>query len=946
MVTLSTAEDSIAVQAKTLVQNFKLELNHHLNHSEDLELIDRIKNVIAPTILTQLEDFDSAQKIHDYIRKAFAGAVADEQKANGANLAVTWGLGLLQYRGALLPLQNFQTADQIALLQAFYLDFINKLLSRLKTQASFNRDGISWLFEIANQWWHQHETVVQVGIGKQATISISVPEPNIYAQEDEDGYLHLMHILKALQTGDLPAIAWRKLSAKEQFGGYLFFVSSCSGVNYSKLQVIAHLSLLKRKLDAPFNSMLLPIDNSLKLAKVYDLDALQSGKNQTHRWIPDPLSASIYKKLRKNWDFEPQGSKFNSQCIQLFIQSLKSVLIIQSASSKSSLSGGKILQLKNALEFFKSTSSLISASKTYHSRILPAFLWHYQQGHYESKDLGFPSLERLANIELMTKEMVPPSSRVREPECSDGLALITEKRVSYQAHWAKNCLLAIDLFSKGEQQSAQDSIALLETMSLELTIELGEDALFVLLIRWVQYLILNASEKNGTVLNYPKTLLPPMVQMYELYADFKDLDAESRLEEYDDLEMESLYNQGDQDTLRSAWNSFHEYLISIGYIEDKQFTPVKKRSKISKVDSEYISEPEFQLARETLYSKADESMEFQNTCMIVMTLSYRLGLRRSEVTKLSSSHISFLSGEIDRLSVQWWSQRRIKTSSSNRLIPIKALLNERETLWLEIMTIARRRGLWVKEAILHATKKDLIILRDKYASHSVAQGKNFLFLDDVNLNDPIKATAAVDKIMKLIHWALRYPGGASKSLRSHHLRHSCACNTLLLFMGIHLPNSQFYILSTMFGNPDATKLLNVAGKGSFEIDYSDIQIQSQEFAFRAHKAREMLLGGDNSSSSEVYAVSCLLGHSSPMTTLASYIHIIDLLVGAFLNERFCGFSDRLKSAIHLDFKAQLEDRTTNLKDKKNKGRLLTRKQLARPKKSQSSIHKDSPFVII
>ena len=465
MVTLSTAEDFIAAQVKTPVQNFKLELNHHLNHSEDLELFDQIQTWIAPTILTQLEDFDSAQKIHDYIRKAFAGAVADELKSNGANLAVTWGLGLLQYRGALLPLQNFQTADQIALLQAFYLDFINKLLSRLKTQASFNRDGISWLFEIANQWWRQHETVVQVGIGKQATISISIPEPNIYAQEDEDGYLHLMHILKALQTGDLPAIAWRKLSAKEQFGGYLFFVSSCSGVNYSKLQAIAHLSLLKRKLDAPFNSMLLPIDNSLKLAKVYDLDALQSGKNQTHRWIPDPLSASIYKRLRKNWDFEPQGSKFNSQCIQLFIQSLKSILITQSASSKSSLSGGKILQLKNALEFFKSTSSLISASKTYHSRILPAFLWHYQQGHYESKDLGFPSLERLANIELMTKEMMPPGSRVREPECSDELALITEKRVAYQTHWAKNCLRAIDLFSQGEQQSAQDSIALLETLS-------------------------------------------------------------------------------------------------------------------------------------------------------------------------------------------------------------------------------------------------------------------------------------------------------------------------------------------------------------------------------------------------------------------------------------------------------------------------------------------------
>jgi integrase len=888
MITLSIEADSAGAQTYTPAQNLQSLLKQHLQHSEDLDLLDLIQTTVAPNILTQLEDFESAQKIHNYIRKVLAGVLMDELKENGVNLALTWGLGLLRYRGALLPMRNLQASDQIALLQALYLQFINKLLSRLKTQASFNREGISWLFEVTNQWWRHYEKIAQVGINKQSTISIKVPEPNIYAQENEDGHLNLMHILKALQVRDLPAITWRKLSAQEQFGGYLFFVICYSGVNYSKLQAIAHMSLLKKKLDAPFNSLLLPIDSSLKLANVYDQDALQSGKNQTHRWIPDPLSATIYKKLRKHWDFEPQGSQFNSQCIGLFIRYLKSVLTIQSASSKSSLSGGKILQLINALDFFKSTSSLISASKTYHSRLLPAFLWHYQQGHYESKDLGFPSLERLANIEIITKEIMPPARGRHEPHFFDESQSKTQVTIANQTHWAKSCLGAIDQFCKSEEQSAQDTIALLEKMRLELTLELGGDSLFALLIQWMQSLIHHAGEKNAMVLNYPKALLPPMVKMYELYADFSDLDAESRLEEYDDLEIESLYNQRDQDTLRCAWNSFHEYLISIKYIEAKQFIPIKRGSKQSKVDSEYISEPEFQLARETLYSKTNESIEFRNTCMMVMTLSYRLGLRRSEVTKLSSSHISFLSGVMQRLSVQWWPQRRIKTSSSNRLIPMKALLDDREALWLEIMAIARRRGLWITEALLHATQDELHAIRDKYAVHPINQTKNFLFLEDVNLIDPIKATADVDKIIKLIHWALRHPGGASEDLRFHHLRHSCATNTLLLLMSSHLPNSQQYILGTVFGNPKAIEKLNLLKNKSLKADYSNIKVQSQELSMRARKAREILLGGDESSSSEVYVVSCLLGHSSPMTTLASYIHVVDLLLGAHLNAHFWG----------------------------------------------------------
>ena len=105
-------------------------------------------------------------------------------------------------------------------------------------------------------------------------------------------------------------------------------------------------------------------------------------------------------------------------------------------------------------------------------------------------------------------------------------------------------------------------------------------------------------------------------------------------------------------------------------------------------------------------------------------------------------------------------------------------------------------------------------------------------------------------------------------------------------MGAQLPHSKQFIFNMMYGNPTAIGELNSMASLSGAMDYSDEAVRANDFTVRADKARNILLNGDNASGSEVYAVSCLLGHSSPMTTLTSYLHIIDLLVGACLNECF------------------------------------------------------------
>jgi hypothetical protein len=100
----------------TPAQTLKSELNTHVRHSEDLELMARIESAIPPAILTQLTDFNTVKAIHDHIRKTLAQVLVAEFVENGASLATAWGLGLLQYRSTLLPLRHLQSANQISLL--------------------------------------------------------------------------------------------------------------------------------------------------------------------------------------------------------------------------------------------------------------------------------------------------------------------------------------------------------------------------------------------------------------------------------------------------------------------------------------------------------------------------------------------------------------------------------------------------------------------------------------------------------------------------------------------------------------------------------------------------------------------------------------------------------------------------------------------------------------
>ena len=142
----------------------------------------------------------------------------------------------------------------------------------------------------------------------------------------------------------------------------------------------------------------------------------------------------------------------------------------------------------------------------------------------------------------------------------------------------------------------------------------------------------------------------------------------------------------------------------------------------------------------------------------------------------------------------------------------------------------------------------------------------------------------VERIVDLIHLAMRAVTGR-ETVRFHHLRHSCATNTLLLLAAPELTHSWPFLLDVMYGGIQSIENQGLDLSKWQMNDYSQRAVQIKDFQARSRELRLQLFNDPRVSYSQLYLVSRLLGHSSPVTTLQSYIHVIDLLAGAYVHER-------------------------------------------------------------
>lgn len=252
------------------------------------------------------------------------------------------------------------------------------------------------------------------------------------------------------------------------------------------------------------------------------------------------------------------------------------------------------------------------------------------------------------------------------------------------------------------------------------------------------------------------------------------------------------------------------------------------------VDANVIAEDEFLRIRERFAADAPidltglaETREAGNLASIatlVLTLSYRCGLRRMEVLKLELADL-LLDG-CPELLIRPTESRCLKTKSSTRKLPLAALLKTGE-----IDDLAK----WAQ----HRRDSET---RSPYSKFLFAlPTRGFLFVPQ-------------DTLFDLLHRVMREVTG-DPTLRFHHLRHSFA--------------SQAFIRLAASARGSTASL--------------QVSLPGYEFLLRSANAfREKLFGHTGMTRKDIWAVCSLLGHSGPDVSVEHYIHHLDIILAEAL----------------------------------------------------------------
>lgn len=725
------------------------------------------------------------------------------------------------------------------------------------------------------------------------------------------------------------------LESKAQFGGYLFSAIVFSGVqDIGRLKQIAGLSLAKEELDAPYSSLLLPRNQKLRMDAAYVAleKARKESKNRASRhtkeygpdlvrWIADPLTAALHSHYRENWIFTDRGPKFASECLKAFMGALKGKLRIQKTTNEMGMGQTALFE---AIDLLSTQKALMQATQSWQEDTLPTFIARYLAGRMSTKDL---QIENLLQLGMSDAKM--PTAKISKENLDEAWADgedetgAREGEVRSQApspvvmQWIEQILEAVSHLSYEFPVSQERCLGAIE--EIEARYQLAEQKLTRSLLKWVRHLItqdwVSKSLAPEVLTSYLQLMLPLAMADWDLDGGLDEFTSEDWDEEFVELYAQ-LTTPKDQKIFKAAWGSLRKNQLT----EEKGLRPQ------SQVDIGYLTELEFRWAQIDLYTVACRKLplEYKNACLIIFTLGYRLGLRRSEVLKLATSHVHIKAGWPTEISLLRWKHRHLKTASSVRMLPVEALLDSRELNWLKLWVAAREQGaLCVDELIkIEAPEYKASPLggKTKMPESELYAAGELEFLFPVPMSNKargeysleISSNTERDRIIDYIHESMRRVT-KNDYIRFHHLRHSAAMNTLMLLCAPRLPNSERFILDHLYGNTEIQARIARDHAAVGMPDGSNPISQIKNLKRRMGYARYFLLNDSRASPSELYVVSTLLGHSSPATTLYSYIHVIDVLTGAFLHERLLRLKPGLLNALYPGTKRNLDIRRKRCK---------------------------------
>ena len=298
--------------------------------------------------------------------------------------------------------------------------------------------------------------------------------------------------------------------------------------------------------------------------------------------------------------------------------------------------------------------------------------------------------------------------------------------------------------------------------------------------------------------------------------------------------IEHIGSAGVRKRVRTALYSWHRFLVKHHGAQAISISDISTSSSPDgvMVDANVISPSDFLRAQRLLYDEVvlrQRDIDLAEVLCIMMSIGFYLGLRRSEVLGLL---VEDCIGEVDLyLRVEPNKVRGLKTDNSIRMIPASVMMPEQQLACLK--SWLGRRRVEVKQ-----------------------QAGQFLF-PGFQLETKVLDT---DRRLNWIRESLQRVTG-DHTFRFHHLRHSCG-NWLLLRFAIYEMKKSGLVLPEWF-LPDQ---------------------ESKEYLLEtAPLIRESLLGTAPTNRRSLMQVSRILGHISSGTTLHSYLHLMDLLLGIYVH---------------------------------------------------------------
>lgn len=266
---------------------------------------------------------------------------------------------------------------------------------------------------------------------------------------------------------------------------------------------------------------------------------------------------------------------------------------------------------------------------------------------------------------------------------------------------------------------------------------------------------------------------------------------------------------------------FHRFASAQYGLADPNWRDIDVDAPGSAVSSGFITPVEYEAALRSLCPEPGSDALERVRDAYLLLLTYRFGLRIGEAVSVERSSWVSIKGAIVVLVTG--RLRQLKTVRSRRQVPLIGTLSEHETA---IHT--RWHAYW------------------ESSSSRLSQPALPLFWDQSNPRRPIDSRIVRPHLLAVLKAVTR-----NAACTIHHARHSYA-NFLMRLLITYQTDGWVTLLDDRYGTP--------------------------------RDAQKLLLGTDALTRRRTWAMSRMLGHSSPATTLRSYVHIIWDWVAALLTQ--------------------------------------------------------------